>query len=238
MKRSPQLKRIILGAAVLLSLLAQPLMGQKAELEDQELSERLISVSVQETTTLISPEPIKAVELSNPGIAEISVVSPVKLLISGKQYGRTTLTLERADGEIVTYIVSVGLDLSALQETIEKLSPHSRVNVTAIMDNVILSGTVPDVQTSEHILDIAGIYSGKIQNHMEIAGVQQIQLRVIIAEVCPFTQTKEAGQFRALSAASSRRHRAWCFISAEARSLSRKSKRRQRSRRKFTPSTT
>ncbi len=185
MKRSPLLKRIVLGAAVLGSLLAGPLMSQtpEQEQEEQELSKRLISISVQETTTLISPEPIKAVELSNPGIAEVAVVSPVKLLITGKQYGRTALTLERADGETITYIVSVGLDLSALQATIEKLSPRSRVKVSPIMDTVILSGTVPDVRTSEHILDIASIYSSKIQNHMEVAGVQQIQLRVTIAEV-------------------------------------------------------
>ncbi len=185
MKRSPQLKRIVSGAAVLLCLLAGPLIGQTAEQEQQEqkLSERFISVSVQETTTLVSPEPIKKVLVANPGIVEVQAISPVKLMISGKQYGRTTMTLVRADGERITYVVSVGLDLSALQATIEKLSPYSRVKVSSIMDTVILSGSVPDVQTSERIFDIAGIYSSKIKNHMEIAGVQQIQLRVTIAEV-------------------------------------------------------
>ncbi len=185
MKRSLQLKRILLGAAVLLCLLAGPLMGQTAEQEqqEQELSERFISISVQETTTLISPEPIKQVEVANPGIVEVNAISPVKLLISGKQYGRTTMTLETADGEKITYVVSVGLDLSALQATIEKVSPYSRVKVSSIMDTVILSGSVPDVQTSGQILGIAGIYSNKVMNHMEIAGVQQIQLRVTIAEV-------------------------------------------------------
>lgn len=185
MKQLSLFKRINLGAAVLLCLLAGPLMGQTAEQEqqEQELGERLISVSVQATTTLISPEPIKAVELSNPGVVEVHALSPVKLLITGKQYGRTTMTLERANGEKITYVISVGLDLSALQATIEKIAPRSRVNVTSIMNTVILGGTVPDVQTSQRILDLAGIYSGKLQNHMEIAGVQQIQLRVTIAEV-------------------------------------------------------
>ncbi len=185
MKRSPQLKSFVLSTAVLLCLLAGPLMGQMAEQEqpEQAVSERLISISVQETTTLISPEPIKQVEVANPGIVEVNAISPVKLLISGKAYGRTTMTLETADGEKITYVISVGLDLSALQATIEKLSPYSRVKVSSIRDTVILSGTVPDVQTSERIMDIAGIYSANLQNHMEIAGVQQIQLRVTIAEV-------------------------------------------------------
>ena len=194
MKRSPQLKSFVLGTAVLLCLLAGPLMGQTAEQEQQEqdLSERFISISVQETTTLISPEPIKQVEVANPGIVEVIAISPVKLLISGKQYGRTTMTLERADGEKITYVVSVGLDLSALQATIEKVSPYSRVKVSSIMDTVILSGSVPDVQTSGRILDIADIYSNKVKNHMEIAGVQQIQLRVTIAEVAR-TATRALG---------------------------------------------
>ena len=184
MKRPPPLN-IVLGALVLLCLFAGPLPGQTtdADQQDKELAGRLISLSVQETTTLVSPEPIKQVLLSNPGIVEVDAISPVKLILSGKQYGRTRLTLELSSGEKVTYVISVGLDLSALQATIEKFSPRSRVKVSSIMDTVILSGTVPDVRTSDRIFDIAGIYSGKIKNHMDVAGVQQIQLRVTIAEV-------------------------------------------------------
>lgn len=143
----------------------------------------LISLSVQETTTLISPEPIKQVLVANPGIVEVEAISPVKLLLSGLQHGRTTLTLELADGQKQTYVVSVGLDLTQLQATIEKLSPYSQVKATSVMDTVVISGNVPDVATSNRIMDIAGIYSAKVQNHMLIAGVQQVQLRVTIAEV-------------------------------------------------------
>ena len=84
MKRSLQLKSFILSTGVLLCLLAGPLMSQTAEEDEQEqaLSERLISISVQETTTLISPEPIKQVKVANPGIVEVNAISPVKLLIS------------------------------------------------------------------------------------------------------------------------------------------------------------
>ncbi len=183
MKRSPQLTSFVSSTAVLVCLLVSPLMGQTADADDEDLSGRLITLSVQETTTLVSPEPIKQVLVANPGIIDVEAISPVKLVISGKQYGRTTMTLVRADGEKITYVVSVGLDLSALRATIEKLSPYSRVKVSSIMDTVILSGRVPDVQTSKQIMDITSIYSGKVQNHMEVAGVQQVQLRVIIAEV-------------------------------------------------------
>ena len=185
MKRSPPLtlRSFVSVAAVLVCLLVSPLMGQTADADEQGLSGRLITLSVQETTTLVSPEPIKQVLVANPGIIDVEAISPVKLVISGKQYGRTTMTLERADGEKISYVVSVGLDLSALQATIEKLSPYSRVKVSSIMDTVILSGSVPDARTSEQIMDITSIYSNKVKNHMEVAGVQQVQLRVTIAEV-------------------------------------------------------
>lgn len=185
MKPSLQLAKIMSGTAVLLCLLAGPLLGQTEDTDQPEKDEsgQLITLSVHESTTLLSPEPIKEVLVANPGILEVLALSPVKLMISGKQYGRTTLTLVRADGEKITYVVSVGLDLSALQTTIEKLSPYSRVKVSSIMDTVILSGTIPDVQTGKHIADIASIYSNKVMNHLSIAGVQQVQLRVTIAEV-------------------------------------------------------
>jgi len=154
-----------------------------------------VSLSVQETITLVSPQPVKQVLVANPGILDVDAISPVKLVLTGKQYGRTILTLETESGEKIIYVVSVGLDISALQTTINDMSPYSRVKAGSIMDTVILTGSVPDVRTSENILDIAAIYTGgpeKIKNHMIVSGVQQVQLRVTIAEVAR-TATKALG---------------------------------------------
>ena len=174
----------ILGMIVFFCLLSA-LPGQAADQTQQQDEEsiQIISLSVQESKTLVSPQPVKQVLVANPGIVDVEAISPVKLVLSGKQYGRTTLTLQTEDGEPITYVVSVGLDLSGLQATIEDLSPYSRVKALSLMDTVILSGSVPDARTSQKIMDIAGIYSAKVQNHMEVAGVQQVQLRVTIAEV-------------------------------------------------------
>jgi len=183
----------ILGTVVVTCLLVQ-LSSQAADQTQQqnEQTNQIISLSVQESTTLVSPKPVKQVLVANPGIVEVEALSPVKLMLSGKQYGRTTLTLETEDSQRTIYVISVGLDLSALQTTIENLSPYSRVKASSIMDTIILSGSVPDVQTSQRIMDIAAIYSTKLKNHMEVAGVQQVQLRVTIAEVAR-TATRALG---------------------------------------------
>ncbi|NIA07079.1 MAG: type II and III secretion system protein family protein [Actinobacteria bacterium] len=166
----------------LFGLLPNHLIGQTQQ-QGEKPSAQIVSLSVQESITLISPQPVKQVLVANPGILDVDAISPVKLVLSGKQYGRTTLTLETENGERLVYVVSVGLDLSALQATIENISPYSRVKATSIMDTIILSGSVPDARTSEQIMDIAGIYSSKMKNHMQVAGVQQVQLHVVIAEV-------------------------------------------------------
>lgn len=183
----------ILIMVVLTALVAQPpgWADDQAQMQN-EPSDQIISLSVQESTTLVSPQPVKQVIVANPGIVKVDAISPVKLMLTGKQYGRTTLTLETESGERIIYVVSVGLDLSALQATIENISPYSRVKASSILDTIILSGTVPDVQTSGRIMDIAAIYSTKVKNHMEVAGVQQVQLRVTIAEVSR-TATKALG---------------------------------------------
>ena len=188
-KRQPGHRRpgIFLRTAIMLAcLIATPAWAQEdpATGEKQELpAAELISLSVQDTTTIVSAQPITEVLVANPGVVAVEAVSPVKLLVSGLQYGRTTLSLKLEGGETQTYVVSVGMDITILQATIEKLSPYSQVKATSVMDTVVLTGNVPDVETSNRIMDIAGIYSAKVQNHMQVAGVQQVQLRVTIAEV-------------------------------------------------------
>jgi len=179
--------------ACLFAMLPGQVSGQAQQ--EEEPSAQILSLSVQESTILVSPQPVKQVVVANPSIVAVKALSPLKLLLSGKQYGQTTLTLETEDGNKISYLISVGLDIAALQATIENLSPYSRVTASSIMDTIILTGTVPDVQTSERIMDIACIYTGcpkKIKNHMQVAGVQQVQLRVTIAEVSR-TATKALG---------------------------------------------
>ena len=179
---------ILFGTIVILACLvaAVPAWAQEeAETEKKQglPAAELISLSVQDTTTIVSAQPITEVLVANPGVVAVEAVSPVKLVVSGLQYGRTTLTLKLESGETQTYVVSVGMDITILQATIEKLSPYSQVKATSVMDTVVITGNVPDVETSNRIMDIAGIYSAKVQNHMQVAGVQQVQLRVTIAQV-------------------------------------------------------
>ena len=176
----------LLALSCLFTLPPGQALGQEVEqppAEQEDDSTQIVSLSVQESITLVSPKPVKQVLVANPGILDVDALSPVKFVLTGKQYGRTILTLETEDGERIIYMVSVGLDTSALQTTIENLSPYSRVKATSIMDTVILSGSVPDITTSERIMDIAEIYTPNIKNHMSVAGVQQVQLRVVFAEV-------------------------------------------------------
>jgi pilus assembly protein CpaC len=142
-----------------------------------------INLSVGKSAMIESAEPIQAASVINPEVAEVSVVSPHVIMIRGKSYGNTQVILIAADGRKRAYIVSIGMDVSQIEAAVRAAAPHSDVRVTAIFDTVVLAGVVPDVEMAGQVAQLAGIFSPKVQNHLRVAGTQQVLLRCTIAEV-------------------------------------------------------
>src|SRR4029450_8424942 len=53
----------------------------------------------------------------------------------------------------------------------------------ALLDAVVLSGDVPDADSAERIVQIAGVFSKNVINQMKVAGTQQVLLRCTVAEM-------------------------------------------------------
>lgn len=143
----------------------------------------LISVPVNQGVLVDISQPVREVRIANPDIATVTVTSPKQLLINGKSYGSTQLMTTIDGGEQRVFTVSVDLDLERLQASIRTLVPRAKVTAQPLLDTVVLSGTAPDVESAEHIMQVAGIYSPRVINHIKVAGVQQVMLRVTVAEM-------------------------------------------------------
>jgi len=82
------------------------------------------------------------------------------------------------------------IQLMQLSDTIAKLAPTAKVQIKKVMGTLVLHGRVPDVETAERLQEVAAVYAsaspggkGKVINHLEVAGVQQVLLRCTVAEV-------------------------------------------------------
>lgn len=142
-----------------------------------------LTVSINQSVALNFTVPIKRAAIANDKVAAVSVISPKSVIVTGKSFGFTQLLLwDEREGQML-YDVRVDADISRLISTIKASMPRAKITVSTILDTVILSGTAPDAPTADRIVDLAKVFSGKVQNQIMIAGSQQVMLRATVAEV-------------------------------------------------------
>ena len=113
---------------------------------------------------------------------------PTKLLLTGKTGGLTQLTVARKDKVSLKFDVLVEPDLEQLRKLIRRTVPTANVEVASGIGNVIiLSGYVTspqDANTIERLANSAvGGSANNIINALQVGGVQQVQIDVVIASV-------------------------------------------------------
>jgi pilus assembly protein CpaC len=116
-------------------------------------------------------------------IAQIQSISPTQVLVTGRSFGRTQVIIWSADGQQQVFDISVELELDLLTEAIKSVEPMARVEARPVMETVILTGTVPDAASADRIMQIASIFAPSVQNHLSVAGEQQVMLRCTVAEM-------------------------------------------------------
>jgi len=146
-------------------------------------SPQVIALALNQGALVDFNVPVREVRVANPQIADAIAMAPRQILINGKAYGTTQLLVTVDGGQQQAFTVTVDLDLERLQASIRSLVPRANVAASALLDSVVLSGTVPDTESAERIVQIAEVYSKNVINHMRVAGVQQVLLRCTVAEV-------------------------------------------------------
>ena len=84
----------------------------------------------------------------------------------------------------------VELDLEQLNRSIRDIDPLSTAKAESIQGNIVLMGMVTSTDRARRIAALAALFApaskegqSLVQNHLDIAGEQQVQLRCTVAEV-------------------------------------------------------
>jgi pilus assembly protein CpaC len=120
--------------------------------------------------------------------AKLDPSDPKKLLLTGKSAGLSQLTVALKDKPALKFDVVVQPDLAQLRNLIRRTVPTANVDVQPGVGNVIiLSGyatTPADVAIIERLANSAvGAQANNVINAIQIGGVQQVQIDVVIASV-------------------------------------------------------
>lgn len=145
-----------------------------------------LSITLGKSVIVESPVPITRASLANPAVADVVVLSPRQIYVTGAGVGLTNLTLWQSENEVYKiYGINVHPDMSELKEQIYQLFPEETgVRVSTSREHITVSGTVSSTTRLSHVLSVAEAYApGKVVNLLQVGGVQQVMLEVRVAEM-------------------------------------------------------
>ncbi len=168
--------------ALLLMLLALPAQAALATLRQPEM----LQLHTNKSLILDTTSNISRISLASPEQADVLLISPRQVYLTGKEPGTTTLTLWGSGGEIFAiYDIVVSPDLMLLKQMLHTVIPmETDIKVLSTGDMVSLSGTVSSTANLNTALSLAEAAAPeRVINLMQVGGVHQIMLEVRIAEM-------------------------------------------------------
>ncbi len=161
-----------------------------ATVRDTAEETQRISVPLNKSVIVETSIPMERVQAVSADIAYVQSISPMQLLITGASFG-TTQVIAWSDGQQHIFEVTVELDLSSLNDAIRRIDPQSTAKAASFLGNIVLTGSVSGPQVAQRVEEVARIFAAHagrgdeagVQNHLLIAGEQQVLLRCTVAEV-------------------------------------------------------
>ena len=133
--------------------------------------------------------PIARVSLTSPDVADAMVTTPNQLLVNGKIPGTISMFVWDRGGAVRRFEVSVGRDLSPLNEQLRQLFPGERLEVQSTGKNIVVSGLVSSKELADKVSAVVAGYVEKKDDVVSLMQVREAQqasqvlLRVRFAEV-------------------------------------------------------
>src|SRR5262245_11337285 len=107
------------------------------------------------STVLTTDFDINRIAITNPAVADATVVQPREVLLDGKSAGTVSLIIWGPASRRVAYDIVVSPAVTTLQQDLERLFPGEQIRVSSTEDAVILSGRVSNNATMLRVGEIA-----------------------------------------------------------------------------------
>jgi pilus assembly protein CpaC len=179
--------RAVRWVAPAVLLLASLLAPTTAALEIIDSSGGVIFVEVGKGRLLRLDQVPATVFLADPNVADLQFKSSKLVYIIGKATGETSLfALDRKERVLLNRKIVVGYDLDQLNASIESLIPNSAVTASMVNSTLVLDGVVSSPGEADQVRELANTFIGKgakLLNRTSVSMANQVNLRVVVAEV-------------------------------------------------------
>src|SRR5205085_9437962 len=130
-------------------------------------------------------ERLKRVSVTDPGVADVQVVTPTQILVHGRSAGEVSLLIWDELERSRSFDLRVDVDVTAAAEEEKSVFPDEQIVVTPSRSAIVLSGHVSDETVATRAGKIAEAYSKNVVNVLTFGpkGAQEVLLEVKFAEV-------------------------------------------------------
>lgn len=169
----------------LMAIVAHPAIAQRNDGQAEELpgQTNTVSLLVGRSTIIRAPWPVKTVSLTDPKIANVEALTDRLVLVQGRSGGSTDLFLLSEGGEHVWQArIDVDVDIRRIAAELARLFPESTLQVEQSENLVVVTGVLARAEHSVRLHTFLDAYGVKYVDMTTLAGVEQVQLRVRVAE--------------------------------------------------------
>ncbi len=178
--RLPRLPWELAALGALAALLAASAMMAAEPPADPNAT---LTLTVGRSMVVKTPWPLTRVSVTDPKIADVKGISSDQILVIGKACGSTDLMIWNQKEELWQRRVDVVAAVGDLQRELRLLWPSAALEVRQSQDILVLTGRMERAEQAEQVHRFLDAAKVRYVDLTRIAGVQQVQLQVRVAEV-------------------------------------------------------
>jgi len=188
MHRKNLMPRRVFWTVLLGALLSGATLASHAVAQDIPPLSIIVPINGTKKMQMSSKQLILNIQSQDPNIARIAPIpdDPTSALVTGLMAGVTRVTLTDKDKRTEAFDVIVQLDVAFLRKVLQDTVPSANiVPIPVGTGAIILSGTVTKAEDIPIIYGVAQSVAPGVQltNALRVAGVQQVELCVSVAQV-------------------------------------------------------
>ena len=144
---------------------------------------KLISLYLGRSEVILAPWFVKRISVTNPEIADIRALAPDRVLVMGKGIGSTDVFLWNEQEELWRARVDVVANLEYVETVLAKVFPDADLELTQAQDMIVVSGKLARAEQVQQLRSFFETSRLRFVDMTSLAGGQQVQLKVRVAEV-------------------------------------------------------
>ncbi|HEX4637714.1 MAG TPA: type II and III secretion system protein family protein, partial [Rhizomicrobium sp.] len=150
-------------------------------------SHQRLTLGLNKAAVVQLDQDARDVLVSNPDMVDAVVRTPRRIFLLANKVGQTNAFFFDSQGkQILTLDIRVEKDVVDLAGLMKASLPNAAIQVQAMNDNVVLTGSAASALEASRAADLAARFTGdakKVVNMISVAGGQQVMLKVRVAEM-------------------------------------------------------